>query len=432
MSEEGEEILDQEEAKNYIADYYEGLYQERESNPEYQEWTNKIKDEIERIEKEMESVEAVEPITTEELNSAIKSLKRKKATGPDEVPNEAFIEADQETREIYREVFNNITSSQVVPDEWQEGELLRMYKGKGKKGKCSNERGITLSSNVGKLYERIMNNRIKKKIKITDYQAGGRQYTATVDHILILKELITYAKNNKKKLHIGFLDVTKAYDKAWLDAIMYIMYKQGLKDNHWTIAKNLNKNLTAKIQTKHGHTRKINMNSIRQGGVLSVLEFGLLMDETSKDIEEEKLGIKLTETSDPIGSLLWVDDLILAEEEDDNFQKELDVSNHVSNKYHSEYGLSKSNVMTICYGRNKDKPQFKLGENILETTSKYKYLGYIQNDKNDMKDHFKAVKGKVEAVYQRIIALAGNTTFKNIEMESIWTNVESKIEPIIT
>ncbi len=64
----------------------------------------------------------------------------------------------------------------------------------------------------------------------------------------------------------------------------------------------------------------------------------------------------------------------------------------------------------------------------------YKYLGLIQNNKNNMKHHLTIMKGKVEAVYiyQRILALAGNTTFRNIEMQSIWINVQSKIETIIT
>ncbi len=68
----------------------------------------------------------------------------------------------------------------------------------------------------------------------------------------------------------------------------------------------------------------------------------------------------------------------------------------------------------------------------LKETDNYKYLGLIQNNKNNMKHHLTIMKGKLEAVYQRILVLAGNTTFKNIEMESIWINVQSKIEPIIT
>lgn len=82
----------------------------------------------------------------------------------------------------------------IYQKEWHEGDILRIYqyKGKGKKGKCSNERSITLSSNLGKLYERILNARIKKKITITHAQARGRKGTTIMDHkINTLKELIT-------------------------------------------------------------------------------------------------------------------------------------------------------------------------------------------------------------------------------------------------
>ena len=74
-----------------------------------------------------------------EINNAIKKLKRKKSTGPDNIPNEIFIEANKETREIFREALNTITQTEEIPDEWQEGNIITMYKGKGMKGKCSNE-----------------------------------------------------------------------------------------------------------------------------------------------------------------------------------------------------------------------------------------------------------------------------------------------------
>ncbi len=57
--------------------------------------------------------------------------------------------------------------------------------------------------------------------------------------------------------HIAYLDVTEAYDKAWVDAIMYVMYKEGLRDNHWTIAQKLNQNLIATVNTRYGPTRKL-------------------------------------------------------------------------------------------------------------------------------------------------------------------------------
>ena len=35
-------------------------------------------------------------------------------------------------------------------------------------------------------------------------------------------------RKKKKTIYITFLDVTKAYDKAWLQAIIYAMHKSGI------------------------------------------------------------------------------------------------------------------------------------------------------------------------------------------------------------
>ena len=56
--------------------------------------------------------------------------------------------------------------------------ILRLYK-----VKCENERGITPASNVGKLYERIINNRLTPDINITEHQGGGQKGKSTRDHL---------------------------------------------------------------------------------------------------------------------------------------------------------------------------------------------------------------------------------------------------------
>ena len=421
------------ETRDYIANYYENLYQARPSKPEYIKETEEIETEIRRIEIEMSNLPPIEQFSHKELNTAIKKLKRKKALGPDEIPNEAFIEADEQTRSMYLNSMNQINKEMSIPEIWQDGEIIRLYKCKGTKGKCSNERGITLSSNFGKLYERIINERVLGQVKMSDAQAGGKRGAATVDHILLAKELIATAKRNKKDAYIAFLDVTKAYDKAWLTGIMNVMYKEGLKDNHWTIVRKLNQNLTARIQTKYGNTRKISItDSIRQGGVLSTTLYGLLMDEVSKEVKKEDMGIKIDGINEKQGCLLWVDDVLLINTEKVEFQKSLDITNETSNKYHVEYGEPKSNAMKIKHTRKKvEEEKFHLGEMQLKNTPKYKYLGLLQNDKNNLDDHMEAVRGKTEAAYQKMMALTGNSSFMLIEMETIWMVVQACITPII-
>ncbi len=47
-----------------------------------------------------------------------------------------------------------------------------------------------------------------------------------------MQKAIETAQNKTKDIYIIFLDVNKAFDKAWLEGIMYAMYNNGLKDKH--------------------------------------------------------------------------------------------------------------------------------------------------------------------------------------------------------
>ena len=86
-----------------------------------------------------------EQISEKENNLLIKKLKRNKSLGPDKIQNEMFIEADKETRTILIEILEQIHKTEEIPNSWEEDEIIRLYKGKGLKGKCLNERGITLA-----------------------------------------------------------------------------------------------------------------------------------------------------------------------------------------------------------------------------------------------------------------------------------------------
>ena len=175
LDEKGTLIEDPEAAKEHIANFYENLYHARGSRPGYEDSTREISDIVKEIENSTSMKEPPKPININELEDVIQSLKKGKATGPDNIPNEIFIKADKNTIKIYAEVLENINKTKSIPPQWQKGKIIRIYKGKGTRGKCSNERGITKSSNFGKVYERIINNRILEKVNISEDQAGGKK-----------------------------------------------------------------------------------------------------------------------------------------------------------------------------------------------------------------------------------------------------------------
>ena len=108
----------------------------------------------------------------------------------------------------------------------------------------------------------------------------------------------------------------------------------------------------------------------------------------------------------------------------------LNTTNDIAKRYHIEFGNQKSQILTI--GPKQNDQTFQIGEQALQNTDKYKYLGITINNKGNMEEHIKQTKGKLEAAIQTIFSLAGNTDFRNIEMDTIWKLVETSIIPIIT
>jgi hypothetical protein len=101
-------------------------------------------------------------ITIEEVEVAIKSLKKNKASGIDGIVNEIIIYGGVEFMNYLCILFNNVFESEELPEEWSKGLISPLFKGGPDEGRVdpNKYRGITLLSVVGKTYTAILNNRI--------------------------------------------------------------------------------------------------------------------------------------------------------------------------------------------------------------------------------------------------------------------------------
>ena len=127
--------------------------------------------------------------------------------------------------------------------------------------------------------------------------------------------------------------------------------------------RNMNTGPTARMRMKHGLTRKITIkDSIRQGGVLLVIEYATLMDEITKETQGREQGIKM-ENEKTLANLLWLDNVAFIHEETKQLQKIIDTTNHVALTNYIEFGAAKCKVVKIGLGK---KSQITLNEQILE------------------------------------------------------------------
>ena len=115
LTEDGCKIEDPEKEKEHIAQYCENLYQARPGKPEYKAWTEKIENYVREVNETLKEEPSPPPITKKEMDDAIKTLKRNKAVGPDGIPNEALIEANKDTRDMYLQVMNTLLKKREPP-----------------------------------------------------------------------------------------------------------------------------------------------------------------------------------------------------------------------------------------------------------------------------------------------------------------------------
>ena len=94
-----------------------------------------------------------------EILKAISQLKPSRYGGPDHIINEFIIHGKHIFVPTMCNLFNKIYETGHFPDSWSEGYVIPLYK-KGSINDVENYRGITLLSNVCKLFTRVLNNRL--------------------------------------------------------------------------------------------------------------------------------------------------------------------------------------------------------------------------------------------------------------------------------
>jgi hypothetical protein len=103
---------------------------------------------------------------------------------------------------------------------------------KGDPRMCDNWRGITLLSIPGKVFCRILLNRIEKAIdiKLRQEQAGFGRGRGCIDQIFALRNIIEQCLEWNAPLFISFIDFRKAFDSVHRDSLWKILRHYGLPE----------------------------------------------------------------------------------------------------------------------------------------------------------------------------------------------------------
>ena len=94
-----------------------------------------------------------------EIAKCLRNLKNSKTGGSDGIVGELLKYGGSGMVDLLEQLFSVIWQEEIVPRQWREGLIVNIFK-KGDREDPANYRGITLLSVVGKVFCKILNNRL--------------------------------------------------------------------------------------------------------------------------------------------------------------------------------------------------------------------------------------------------------------------------------
>ena len=174
-------------------------------------------------------VENESQITNEEVERALQKTKTGKAPGVDGVHAEMVKEGGLTVVEWLVRLFNVCFYLGMCPVDWVLAVIVPLYKGKGDIYECSNSRGISLLSVVGKVYGRVLINRIRDRTEsvISDVQSGFRRGRGCTDQSFVVRHICEKYFRKGKDVFCAFFDLEKAYDRVDREAMWHVLRLYG-------------------------------------------------------------------------------------------------------------------------------------------------------------------------------------------------------------
>ena len=145
--------------------------------------------------------EEVNCVNREEVKNALRRIKKGKAVGPDELPVEVWKCMGKMEIKFLSRLFNRRLIGERMPEEWRRSVLISIYKNKGDAQCCGNYRGIKLMSHTMKIWERIIEARLRNRVEISKQQYGFMSGKRTTHAMFALRMLMEKYMEGQRHLH---------------------------------------------------------------------------------------------------------------------------------------------------------------------------------------------------------------------------------------
>ena len=333
------------------------------------------------------------PTTPSEIESIIKDFDPSKSVGPNSLPPKLLNHIAPIVSKPISDICNKSIPQGTYPNGLKIANLIPIHK-KDSKLDISNYRPISLLSNINKIIEKVMFNRLYAFLEnhkcIYNLQFGFRKNHSTNHAILSIIEKIQDAiKNNKFAIGI-FIDLQKAFDTVDHSILLNKLSHYGIRNNtnKWFESYLTNRQQFVSI---NGHTSdySITKHGVPQGSVLGPLLFLIYINDMHACIKNS-------------GVFHFADDTnLLYTPTHTNYLRKLNIDLKSLNHWlmANKISLNASKTELIIFRKpNTPLPNLKIKLNGVKLIpkSEVKYLGLILDEHLTFKPHIHILNAKLK------------------------------------
>ncbi|KAK3572536.1 hypothetical protein QTP86_034561, partial [Hemibagrus guttatus] len=279
-------------------------------------------------------------------------------------------------------LFNRVLESERMPEEWRRSVLVPIFKNKGDVQSCSNYRGIKLMSHTMKLWERLVEARLRKVVEICEQQYGFMPRKSTTDAIFALRILMEKYRDGQRELHCVFVDLEKAYDRVPREELWYCMRKSGVAEKYVRVVQDMYERSRTVVRCAVGQTEEFKVEvGLHQGSALSPFLFAIVMDQLSEEVRQESPW-----------TMMFADDIVICSESREQVEENLERWRFALERRGMKVSHSKTEYM--CVNEREGSGTVRLQGEEVKKVQEFKYLGSTVQSNGECG---KEVKKRVQA-----------------------------------
>uniref|UniRef100_A0A3B5QKI5 Reverse transcriptase domain-containing protein n=1 Tax=Xiphophorus maculatus TaxID=8083 RepID=A0A3B5QKI5_XIPMA len=360
----------------------------------------------ERINEEMVDNDTINmKFSMTELKKALKNTKNS-TPGEDQINYVMLKNLNERSKLVLLKLYNKIWEEGTLPDKWKESIIIPICKPGKDPQLTESYRPIALTSCVGKVMERMVNNRLiyflESREKIKKYQYGFRKGRSTTDPMVQLEHEIRKAQVNKEVLMAVFLDIEKAYDMLWKEGLLIKIRQIGLSGKIYNWIKDFltDRNIRVKIGNEVS-SKCLTENGTPQGSIISPMLFIIMINDIFSKIEGK------------FGMTLFADDGLIWKRGrnitflNDKMQEALGKVEDWALEWGFRISSSKSKFVNFTNRKVGTKIKLKMYDKEVERVDKFKYLGLWFDKKLTWKIHISKIIERSKKILNIMRCLRG-------------------------